>query len=894
MPPKPVVIADGGSSSGGSGRKYYATEPGNPPKKEQAEVKATPPPAQPTVSVSSPTIVRKQPPAFSAPHSTIGVPVPYICGRVRIAAPNVLWYGNKDRDTVYAYVLNDQGEKEAKSTAIDVIDVQFGICTGEGVHLRGIYSGVHELWTGDKGPERESWLIGAAASTGSYLGTAIFYGGQFDQTPETLLENSLNDPPGYVGICYIILAGAEQSADYNNFAFELERHPNPLALDAGVNVSTSGDINPMSLLVDVLISSWNGAGLNISSFNTASLIDCANKLASEGNFVSAAVQEEGTTPSDIVTMVEAQVDGICFTNPSTGLIEFRLFRPDDVNLDDPSILQLNESNIVRPPEWDKGSWEGAIDQVRVEFTDRDANYETGNAIAQTIAVVASGGRTGRTSEVRFPLCCDRALANTLAGRELSFGAVPRYAIKFETTRVAADALPGDVVLVTYPKYNLNNTPFWVLKRKALPKNTNRVLLECSQFLYADPKALYVNPDEPEDVDDGNSPIAPPEVRIIDAPWQIAADNAKEFGVHDDVAFPFIMARAANRNQSTWQAWYNDDYDASEPKYELIYYKGTYCSTGELVTSLGQFTNFNTGVIPEVVIENVLEPVHADKLNVWWDAANSIKYTLVLIDDEFFAYEDLEKTSATTIKLINVHRGLVDTVGQAHAPGTRVWLMYSTGPLLQHWSRKVLKTPFDPNSPPSPGLKLDFRSRAYQYPGYSGWSPDVLTDDSWTPGSRMARPLRPHDTRIDGLRSSTGTVLEQGQSIEVTFKIRSRWKATGVRTDPWTHQPLNPKDTWFYRGASDILINATQQQASHLKEYYPTEDKFLQYRVMIKDSADTIHNCGNTSDSDFYEDSITATVPGGAALGVGELWVEAYNDYYTSLYRDVLPIEIVAP
>jgi hypothetical protein len=70
-------------------------------------------------------------------------------------------------------------------------------------------------------------------------------------------------------------------------------------------------------------------------------------------------------------------------------------------------------------------------------------------------------------------------------------------------------------------------------------------------------------------------------------------------------------------------------------------------------------------------------------------------------------------------------------------------------------------------------------------------------------------------------------------------------------------------------------------------------KFLQYRVMLKDSGGTITNIGNTRSDQNRDNILTVTIPSGIPTGAGLIWVEAYNDFSdSSRYKDTLPVNIV--
>ncbi len=900
-----VWFTSGGSVGGAHGTATgdISGWPTSPPKDQPS-----PPPASaPKVTARS---VARQPAGLSLPPSNESGPIPYIIGTVRVDG-NVTWYGNQDTIVTYTNTIVAPGVTSSTPNYRDVVDVQFGLCTGPGVHLIGIYGENNfAIWTGNVGPDETTFS--PAIADGIFSGQCTFYGGEFDQPVNATLAASIvgEDVPAFVGTSYLMVVAGDRN---NNFAlsFELRRTPNPLGLAPEINVSADGaDVNLATMIVDFMTTKWNGGGNDIGIFDLASFISSGTILASEGNFGSAAVSDEGVTPDDLIKQIEAQADGTIFVHPSTGLLTFRLFREDSVDLNDPTLPVFSNANIEGHPNFQKNGWDNAVNQVRVMYSDRTEGYAQLPAIAQTIEVASSGGRTRQTKLIEFPLACTKELGSKLAARVLALNSAPRFTQSITTTRKGAYLLPGDVILLNWDNYKQARTPYFVTKRRDLPKADNKVALDLAQFSTPPSNALFPPPEDSGYQYEIHDPLPPKSVRIIDAPYIFGCRRkqgdfpgaAQLYTPYDQISMPMCLAEAWGHFQAVAYMKYDPDYDISDayligggvtpatnnvPNSLPFSNALPYAACGVLNASIGEYVGITDAIVPSMVIHDIFRTISTPSL-IGADGQ------FIFVNDEIL-YADFKNGSTislvgTTLTLTNLRRSAIDTVKQAHSAGddVRIMNLYYQGASSGYTYIPSIALPDDGSVSPFP--EFLFTGKAYFNGKFSAESPTSLRHasyEAYEPAPRYACPYRPHGTVIAANpRSATPVGVTRSATATISWEIRSRWM-TGYIKSSITTRIWDPTTEWHGPVASAFYFG----QGSMFSEY--DGGKYARHRVMIKDSANVVWDLGSTADNDYDLNSLLVTWPAGAAVGDGLLWVEQYNTIAdSSRFKDTLPITIV--
>jgi hypothetical protein len=97
-----------------------------------------------------------------------------------------------------------------------------------------------------------------------------------------------------------------------------------------------------------------------------------------------------------------------------------------------------------------------MNQVRVRFTDRLNDHADGLAIGQNQANVIGQGGKLRSLELTFVGCTSRAVAESIASRELGAASRPIVKATVIVNRSFYAKRPGDVVTLTWPELGVDH------------------------------------------------------------------------------------------------------------------------------------------------------------------------------------------------------------------------------------------------------------------------------------------------------------------------------------------------------------------------------------------------------------------------------------------------------
>src|SRR4051812_11727645 len=423
-----------------------------------------------------------------------GAPVPLLYGRCRVKAPLLVFAGNGiatpvgDGPDFFRYSLD----------MLYVIGVPFygGIAT-----LNTVFASDYAIF-----PVAGLPFFGTAfAGRYNFSGTTLFniYGGTetdpngisggiefFDGRPSQTISNGINPPTYSVGdpgspltdALTVTQAVMTANALYHNkppnidatlipsyrsqvicclFQWEIGRSPNLTSYGFEVTSLSTGtlshfgnslpiDADPIAVIFDLMTSPWGKLNLPVSKIDLPSFQVASDTLFAESHGYSRAI-ESADDSFALIKDVLKQIDGTMYEEPSTGKIVIRLIRKnynvadlDDVN---PGNADLRSYEVQ--------GWMNLPNQVRLTFTDRQANYADGVEIGQDGAGVSLQGGRLRSIDLKVPGCCDRTLAKTLASRAL--GAVSRPMAKATVVANRSFYLkrPGDPVTMSWPNLGID-------------------------------------------------------------------------------------------------------------------------------------------------------------------------------------------------------------------------------------------------------------------------------------------------------------------------------------------------------------------------------------------------------------------------------------------------------
>jgi len=610
------------------------------------------------------------------PRANEGSPVPVIYGRVRLFSPNVIWYGDFRSSANTKKVKTGLFSKKRVITSHNYfVGFDLSLCTGPGVKLKKIWVEKKILFItgvgiGDGGAAtfNKGNIFGGKERGGGMVGTGRFYSGEFNTTQNAYLQGRLGtDIPAYVGNSHIVFERIYigTSPNLRPLSFEVERYPDNLGLIAAIGDNKVGnDLNPMEILFSALTEEWGGVGVDPTEIDTASFIAVATTLQTEVHGMSLSVQSTNSAKS-IVEEVLRQVDGLLYQDPVTGKLVVRLIREDYVVGDLPV---FNEKNIDSITNFSRTAWGETSNQVRINFTYRNKNYETGAAIVQDMANINFQNRIKSTT-ISFPGITQGPLAIQVCTRELSQLSVPLFHVTVNANRQAAQLRPGDPFVLDWPDYNLSQIVLRVQRFDIGELAQGRVVMECLQDKFSASNALYGSPEDTlwDEVD--KTPVDITQFQVFESPyWFLNRIDITELTIEVDSAYLWALARKPPLMIRYDFVVSNDNF-VLETTVELNYIPFT--SSAELKTAVFKQQGQKNGNLTKIVIQN-LDPEQEGFFQSFLNdnvTPNDIRdegINLFCINGEIFAYEGFTDLGAGEFELNTVRRALLDTQYEDHA------------------------------------------------------------------------------------------------------------------------------------------------------------------------------------------------------------------------------------
>lgn len=407
-----------------------------------------------------------KPPPFqglAVPRTDEGAPIPIIYGRCRVRAPVLAWTGNTTFTAVDPHYETD---------LCFVLGIPFygtDVVNRGSVLLRNVWAGDFRLdpVVDTTPPNRVAWSVafnnklGGIGNGGGIYGRGEYLPGfdnRVDGGSQTLVRMVLSGVdstkvPSYhnLALCLMYRWSIGESPTITGYSFEVEALSSGTPSDFG-QISSGADAEPAGVLYDLITSPWGKLGLPESKVDRPSFQAAATTLTAENHGYSRAI-EENTDGADIINDILRQIDGVMYEEPTTGKLVLKLIR-NDYNV---ATLDTISPDNAKPSDgsWISVSgWDETANQIRVTFTDRDRDYVDGVATAQNGANFYSQGKL-RTTELRFPGCCTKDLAQRVAGRELAVVSKPIVKASVVCNRSFYSKRPGDVVKLTWPQLGIS-------------------------------------------------------------------------------------------------------------------------------------------------------------------------------------------------------------------------------------------------------------------------------------------------------------------------------------------------------------------------------------------------------------------------------------------------------
>ena len=715
---------------------------------------------------------------FQFPTAEEGRAVPIVWGTVRLNGPNIAWYGDLLAVAIKKRVKTGLFSSENVTTGHKYyIGIDFMLCRGE----FGTGEGIRRIWVDDNilRPESAGWTQSGGISIndpnfygedgGGIVGTITVFEGAAGQSQSTYMAGVSDIDstllPNYRGTAHLVFERLYigKAPNLRPWAFEVRRIPDGLGLGATNALINGEDANPANVIYEIMTSAeW---GLGLSNIDTTQMAAVGVILKGEGNGYSR-ILDRSLQAVELLAEIEQQIDGFLVQDSLTKFWQIRLIRETD--FPSPiSLLPLFDETNVQSFDIARGAWADTVNQVKIQFTDRTKNFSSSFAVAQDMANKIIQGDDDVISTQNYPAVQNRTLANTIAWRDLRTLSYPLAKGKIKADRSNYTLRPGDLALLTWPPYNIENLAVRITKIGLGTENANEIIYDWVEDIFRVEVPSFADPPDSLWNQPNDGPVTPAAGRVFPLPLGFQEVNTKQqYG---------ILASRGNGLQLSYDVYVKED--SSLPidtvrtgttlDSALNPYTPTALLDGPLEINSGSPNDFNNDIIT-INTGSDLELV-TDAAAVG-DLDGQFPPNLCLVDDEIFFFESMTALGGGQYTLNVVSRGMLDTAVASHDDNSIVWFFsYNMGVLLND---------FDPTTVGAAvWLMSNSGADSQGDPGLTTASPEPGLLTTVEVQNRYLGPSAPTNVSIDGVRLGDVDVL--GDAFNINW--RSRLNSFTVRS-----------------------------------------------------------------------------------------------------------------
>lgn len=534
------------------------------------------------------------------------------------------------------------------------------------------------------------------------------------------------------------------------------------------------DANGIHIIYECLTNDEWGMGGAPDLINKAGFEAQALRLKNEAFGLSLWWMRQQTIEAFIGEILD-HIQATIFVNPNTGLLDVKLLRDD---YDIASLRHITPDNAVLTNFKRRSSGE-IVNEMTVAFTNPETE-KSESITAQDIASIESQDGQKVAGSRDYYAIRNRELATTVLARDLRASTAPLVSADAKLDRSGWDVIPGEVMLLSWPR-----------------RNVNAIVVRAGKVSYGKPKDSAIRVSLMQDVFSLSKPVItvlpgsgwqdptvdpqPLEMRLFTVP-AFFARNAEMQDTQVDLG-PNEALVGALADSETY-----DSFD-----YELV---------SESVSANGDTVITSKGAMSMTPLALLADTMPAAAVSV-------IPFALFPVAEEtprvggfaFIGYGDdnqeIALVTGRTTTGWTIARGVLDTVPKTWAAGTPLWLINPGARIV------------DTQTVYAEGSIATYRGLDRTARGVLGY--DDAPSVSTLVTDRAHLPLRPANVRLNGVGFGS-TPIGSASSVQLSWSIRNRLVEDSV-VQLWTDSSTQPE----YRQETVVAVyDATTETL--LREY----------------------------------------------------------------------------
>lgn len=609
------------------------------------------------------------------PRATENAPIPLVLGKVRMNAPNTIWYGNflsipiKERIRVSIF----------KKVTVIVghnyyIDIDLALAMGPGVAMTKIFVDDKEFWSGTTATNAPTAIsksdlsfFGGNKEGGGFAINGTYYCGSMDIVEQPVNSHltsifGAGNVPAYLGTAHIVIPQMYigETPQLRKMSFLLECYTNALGITNSGKIGE--DMNPAEAIYQIMTDKWRGMGVDPSKIDLVKLKAVGETLYTEGNGCSTVVTSE-QNGKKLISEILRQIDGIAHQDPETGKIVFDLIR-DDYDVKD--IPFFDEDDILEITSFSRSSWDDVFAQVKISHPQRDKE-SSAVAISQDPGIQAMLGGRVKSTSISMPFVYDKSNANRIASRERSQLSVPLFNITLEMKRNANTLRPGKVFAIAWPQYGFQNLVLRVGTFDLGSLLDGKIIVNCIQDRFSISDTVFADSDDSGWVDPLVPPISIATFDVIELPRVV--NNILEYPPTDgQIAVMPLAVKPQIRSNAFDMISGGTTGVLATKNPEYVEYLGSgvlsvaYPVTAGIATGLDSTVGIDISGAGSSVFSSV-----ATLTNI-----RAMEAGLLYMDGEWLGFTASSNLGSGNWRITNVYRGLFGTRAKSHSIGTRIY------------------------------------------------------------------------------------------------------------------------------------------------------------------------------------------------------------------------------
>ena len=515
-----------------------------------------------------------------------------------------------------------------------------------GVDEGGGFVGDIRTYFGTMSQPNDSWMIDQMSKSSNI--PAELRG----LTPKYPMFLTAVIPKAYIG----------KQATIPDMWFEVVNYPNGLAKQFRGNdinwYKIGEDSNPAEVIYEILKNTYWGCSYSAERVDIESLLSLGDTAVKESMGVSCLINTTNSA-GDYINKILSHINGVCYDNPKTGKLTFKLIRNDY----DEKMLPVFSTNNCSTMDFSRLDWSETVNMVTANFTYADQKYDTGTIMVSDLANMRITHNSVEKS-IDASYFTTENNAKTYARTQLLSLAYPLASVNFEASRDAYNLTLGQPIVINWTPYGISKQIFRVTDIDYGSLLDGNITVTAVEDVFGFEKTDYTSTGSIGWEDLPHVPENVSTFKYLEAPYEISMSLDT-----------YIYGYASRPSESTvyWHNWRSVG--------------GSYVKT--MSTSQWSMVGRLNYLLPEYYSDDAsgftVSPVGyggSDRLKDKQIAINKepTKYNetsglnLLVIDDEIISYREIVSLLSGDYQIRGVVRGVFDTVPVAHNANSYIFFL----------------------------------------------------------------------------------------------------------------------------------------------------------------------------------------------------------------------------